>query len=366
MIWFINSFPKIPGWEKRTALSRKLQELSLTKKLFLVYSVFALYFLFYHEAHLPLFWMVGLALIGYLVSGILFWGIVFSFRKLETKIVLPAIFAEVGIERPTIKLVPWVEVGFFAFSVLACWLTGFFENRSGILFLLVYAAGVLSARLIDNKTYYKIGLLGLVILASGLISFKSLQKAEIFVAYSMFKPDFEQKDLSRWNYIEENRTLHNEDLKLSIHLPEDFYFHNPQNLNMEEKTGIGQIAGIISSSDSDPNRYPAIKIFFVPFRFDDESELLSEFKKFLDLQVQRGDIQELNELEREVFEDRYYGTFWTFYDVLRPRYAKTGMFFLAKHKQPYSLVFIIDESLIKGRRHEESVEKILSSVKIEE
>ncbi|WP_246048777.1 hypothetical protein [Leptospira sarikeiensis] len=322
--------------------------------------------MFYHEAHLPLLWMIGLALIGYLVSGILFWGIVFAFRKLETKIVLPAIFAEVGIERPTIKLVPWVEAGFFAFSILGCLLTGFFENRSGILFFSVYAVGVLSARLIDNKAYYKIGLLGILVLASGLISFKSLQRAEIFVAYSMFKPDFEQKDLSKWNFVEAERLLQNEDLKLSIHLPEDFYFHNPQNLNLEDKTGIGQIAGIISSSDSDPNRYPVVRIFFVPFRFDDDSELLSQFKKILDLQLQRGDIQELNELERESFEDRYYGTFWTFYDVLRPRYAKTGMFFLAKHKQPYSLVFIVDESLIKGRKHEESIEKILSSVKIEE
>ncbi|TGK03072.1 hypothetical protein EHQ53_06350 [Leptospira langatensis] len=366
MIWFINLLRKIPGWEKGTAALRRLQELSLTQKLFLVYSVFAIYFLLYHEAHLPLFWMIGLALVGYIASGFLFWGIVVAFRKLETKVELPAIFAEVGIARPTTKFVPWIEASFFLIPVLICFLTGFFENRSGILFLAVYAVLVLLIRLIENKVYYKIGLLGFLILAAGLSSFKALQLTEVWVAYIQFKPTFEEKDLTNWGFDESTRSLSNPDLKLSVHLPEDFYFHNPKDLGLESKTGVGQIAGIISTSETDWSRYPSIRIFYYPQRFEDDTQLVNDFKKFLDSLLERGDIQEVNELERESFEDRYYGKFWTFYDVLRPRYAKTGIFILSKHKEPYTLVFLISESLIKGRRHEESVEKILSSVKIEE
>ncbi|TGK21216.1 hypothetical protein EHO61_05055 [Leptospira fluminis] len=361
----MNLLRKIPGWEKGTLLLGKLQEFSFTKKLFIVYSIFALYFLLYHESHLPLFWMVSLALVGYLASTVLFWGIVYSYRKLEAKVVIPAIITEVGISRPTTALVPWIEAALFLISILICYSTEFFANRSGLLFFIIYCIGALSVRFLENKIYYKAGFLGVLILASGLGSFKALQFTENWVAYILFKPAFQEKDLTRWNFDETTRMVSNPDLKLSLKLPEDFYFHNPKNLTWENKTGTGQIAGIISTSDSDPNRYPYIRIFYVPQPYVEIDPLISEFKKYLDLLVSRGDIEELNELEHEDFDNRYSGKFWTFYDVLRPRYAKTGIFVLSETNEGDSLLFNVTESLIKDRRHEESVEAILTSVRRE-
>lgn len=362
MIWLMNLLRKVPGWEKGTTLLKKLQELSFTRKLFIVYSVFALYFLFYHESHLPLFWMISLALIGYLASTLLFWGIVFSYRKLESAVEVPAIFAEVGISRPPTALVPWIEAGLFLLSVLVCYLTEFFDNRSGILFFTIYCLCVFSVRFLENKIYYKAGFLGVLVLASGLGSFKALQFTEAWVAYLHFKPSFQEQNLTRWNFDESTRILSNPDLRLSLKLPEDFYFHNPKDLTWEDKTGTGQIAGVISTSDKDPNRYPYIRIFHTPQPYLEIDPLIAEFKKYLDLLVSRGDIEELNELEHEDFNNRYSGKFWTFYDVLHPRYAKTGIFVLSETNQGDSLLFHVTESLIKNRRHEESVETILSSV----
>ncbi len=306
--------------------------------------------------------MIALSLVGYISSGIFFWGMVFAYRKLEARVVVPAIFAEVGILRPTTELVPWVEASLFLISILICFVTGFFENRSGILFFVVYSVGVIFLRLIEDKLFYKIGLLGVLILAAGLFSFKALQLSETWVAYVLFKPAFEEQKVDDWKYDETTRILLNSDLRISIKLPEDFYFHNPKDLNLEDKTGVGQIVGAISTSDSDPNRYPSIRIFYFPHRFDDDAQLVGEFKKYLDLLLNRGDIQEVNELESETFEDRYVGKFWTFYDVLRPRYAKMGMLAFSENEGTDTFLFIISESLIKNRRHEESVEKILSSV----
>ncbi|MFB5650297.1 hypothetical protein ACE5IS_06605 [Leptospira wolffii] len=366
MIWFIKSLSRIPGWEKGTVLVRRLQELSLTSKLFLVYSVFAVYFLLYHESHLPLFWMISLSLVGYFASTFFFWLIVFAYRRLETRVVLPAIFAEVGISRPTTALVPWMEGGLFLISVLICYITGFFDNRSGILFFAVYSLGVVFLRLIEDKLFYKIGLLGILVLAAGLISFKALQLSETWVAYVLFKPAFEEKNAEDWKFDEQERIVSNAEFGIHFKLPEDFYFHNPKNLNLEDKTGVGQIIGAISSSDTDPSRYPSIRIFYFPHRYQNEDQLVSDFKKYLDLLTKRGDIQEVNELESETLNGRYVGKFWTLYDVLRPRYAKMGMFSLAHQNRSDTFMFVIAESLIKNRRHEESIESILTSVNVDQ
>lgn len=330
-----------------------------------MYSVFAVYFLLYHESHLPLFWMVSLATVGYIVSGIFFWGIVFTYRKLEAKVVVPAIFAEVGISRPTTALVPWIEAGIFIAAIAICYVTGFFENSSGILFFAIYSIGVIFLRLIRDKLFYKIGLLGVLVLAAGLFSFKALQLSETWAAYVLFKPAFEEKKADDWRFDSNERIVSNPDLQISFKLPEDFYFHNPKDLNLEDKTGVGQIVGAISTSDSDPNRYPSIRIFYFPNQFQNDEQLVSEFKKYMELLVSRGDIQEVNELESEVLGDRYVGKFWTFYDVLRPRYAKMGMLSLSDKKRPDTFLFIVTESLIKNRRHEEPVEALLNSVKID-
>ncbi|WP_207761463.1 hypothetical protein [Leptospira perolatii] len=359
----MNWLRAIPGWEKGTYYVRWLQELSLTKKLFVVYSIFAVYFLLYHESHLPILWMVGLAFIGYIVSAFLFWGIAFAYQSLESKKQLPDILVQVGLAKPTNVLVPWIETIYFFLSIFICYVSGFFANRSGILFVSVYSGVVLLLRLLNDKLYYKIGFLGILVLASGLGSFKSLQATEGWVAYMMLKPDFKEADLTNWKFDESERLLYNNDIHLSFKLPEDFYFHNPKDLSFEDKTGTGQIAGIISSSETDPNRYPYIKIFYYPETFTRFEEYVAGFKKYIEIKEKRGDIEEVNELTPENFGDKFIGQCWTYYDVLRPRYAKTGIFVYDDKNQSDTLLIQIAESLIKGRKHEESTEFILNNVR---
>ncbi|ASV09426.1 hypothetical protein B2G50_13445 [Leptospira interrogans serovar Canicola] len=119
-----------------------------------------------------------------------------------------------------------------------------------------------------------------MILTGGLLSFKILQQGEILTSYFLLKPTWEQKELTNWEYNLESRVLRNSNIQIQLSLPEDFYFHNPKNLTLKDQTGTGQIAGIISSSETDPNRYPSIRIFNFPEPFLEIDKIKPEFVKF--------------------------------------------------------------------------------------
>lgn len=85
----------------------------------------------------------------------------------------------------------------------------------------------------------------------------------------------------------------------------------------------------------------------------------------MDLSVNQGDMIEVHELGEENFEKKMDGVFWTYYDNLRPRYAKTGFFIVSGNQFPDSFLFHISESLVKGKVHEEPVERILRGFKRE-
>ncbi|RHX92212.1 hypothetical protein [Leptospira stimsonii] len=360
---------KIPGWKKLQTLRSKLQELSFLRKLFLIYSTVGISFLVLHESHLPLFFIIILVFGAYVVATCFFFLISFAFGKLlkEESIKQYQIGPDSAktIDTTRIVLNPITETIVFVACILLLLLTDFYSNRSGIFFIAVYSCVGLAFRFLESTVFYRIFLLGLLVLVGGLLSFKTLQKAEILTSYILFKPNWEEKELTNWSYDSESKVVKNEDIKVQLTLPEDFYFHNPKNLTLKDQTGTGQIAGIISSSETDPNRYPSIRIFYFPEPFLEIDKIKPEFQKFLDLAINQGDMVEVHELGEENFEKRMDGVFWTYYDNLRPRYAKTGFFISSGDKLPDSLLFHISESLVKGRQHEESVEKILQSVKRE-
>ncbi|MBM9576737.1 hypothetical protein JWG45_06165 [Leptospira sp. 201903070] len=360
---------KIPGWKKLQTFRLKLQELSFLRKLFLIYSLVGISFLILHESHLPVFFIFILVLGAYGVASAFFFLISFAFGKLlkEESVKQYQIGPDSAkaIDTTRIVLNPIVEAGVFVSCILLLLVTDFYSNRSGIFFIALYSAVGLTLRFLESTVFYRIFLLGLLVLTGGLLSFKTLQKAEILTSYILFKPNWEEKELTNWEYDAESRLVKNSDIQVQITLPEDFYFHNPKNLTLKDQTGTGQIAGIISSSETDPNRYPSIRIFYFPEPFLEIDKIRPEFQKFLDLAINQGDMIEVHELGEENFEKRMDGVFWTYYDNLRPRYAKTGFFISSGDKLPDSLLFHISESLVKGRQHEESVEKILQSVKRE-
>lgn len=347
----------------------KLQELSFLQKLYLIYSVIGVFFLLLHESHLPVFFIVLLVSGAFLIATGFFFLVSFAFGKLlKVEIVKKYEISSgsaIAYDASRIILNPIVETLIFLFCIVLLIFTDFYSNRSGIIFIAAYCCIGLALRFLENTVFYRISLLGLMILSAGLLSFKALQQAEILTSYILFKPNWEEKELTNWNYDSESRILRNQDIRLQLTLPEDFYFHNPKNLTLKDQTGTGQIAGIISSSETDPNRYPSIRMFYFPEPFLEIDKIKPEFQKFLDLAIHQGDMVEVHELGEENFEKRMDGVFWTYYDNLRPRYAKTGFFISSGDKLPDSFLIQVSESLVKGRQHEESVEKLLQSFKRE-
>ncbi|WP_061242713.1 hypothetical protein [Leptospira interrogans] len=360
---------KIPGWKKLKSLLVKVQQLSFLRKLYLAYSVIGISFLVLHENHLPILFILLLVSGAFIVASGFFFLISFAFGKLlkQESVKKYKIGPDSATTYDTIQIFlnPFAEITVFIFCIISLFFTDFYSNRSGVIFIVVYCSIGFILRFLESTVFYRISLLGLMILTGGLLSFKILQQGEILTSYLLFKPTWEQKELTNWEYNLESRILRNSNIQIQLSLPEDFYFHNPKNLTLKDQTGTGQIAGIISSSETDPNRYPSIRIFYFPEPFLEIDKIKPEFVKFLDLSVNQGEMVELHELGEENFEKRMDGVFWTYYDNLRPRYAKTGFFIASGDKLPDSFLFHISESLVKGRNHEESVEKILQSFKRE-
>ncbi|EMO85017.1 hypothetical protein [Leptospira santarosai] len=360
---------KIPGWKKLQFFLVKLQELSLLRKLYLAYSVIGISFLILHESHLPIFFILFLVVGAYSVTAVFFFVISFAFGKLlrHESVRKYKIGPDSATTYDTVRVLlnPIAEGIVFIFCISSLFFTDFYSNRSGVIFIAIYCVVGFILRFLESTVFYRISLLGLMVLTAGLLSFKALQQAEILTSYLLFKPTWEQKELTNWDYDSKSGILKNSDIRIQLSLPEDFYFHNPKNLTLKDQTGTGQIAGIISSSETDPNRYPSIRIFYFPEPSLEIDKIKPEFVKFLDLSVNQGDMIEVHELGEENFEKKMDGIFWTYYDNLRPRYAKTGFFIVSGNQLPDSFLFHISESLVKGKVHEEPVEKILRGFKRE-
>jgi hypothetical protein len=174
----------------------------------------------------------------------------------------------------------------------------------------------------------------------------------------------EELDLSKWEFNDQTRNLSNSTIKLELTIPEGLNFHNPKDLKMREKTGSGQIAGIISFSNTNPNSYPYIRIFYIPqFVKVDISTIREEYLRVMEFEKNQGEIEEIRELGERTFQTKNWkGNFWTFYDILRPRYSKRG-FYIVEREDGTSLVLDLCENLVKGQEHEDIIKNLLESVK---
>lgn len=206
----------------------------------------------------------------------------------------------------------------------------------------------------------------MLLTSSIFLSFQVIQKIEILANYLIFNSRVGKEEISleNWNFDESKSTWSNPEIPLEFVLPKEMTFFKPSNLSMKDKTGTGQIAGVIASSSKDPNRYPCIRIFYLPsFVIETEFDMVREMRSYLDFLVNQGEIEEIKDLgDLEFKEKNLPGRFWSFYDVMRPRIARTG-FYLYPLGNGARLILHITENEVKTSVHEESILAILLSLK---
>ncbi len=323
----------------------KITKGSPTAVVILAYIFISLPFFVYHEWHLPWHYISFLSLFAVILSGLLIYGTLFLVKAYW--------------QEPYHPLIEIAAVSIFIFSL---WLSEIFMFRAGNVFFVLFLLLLALVRLLKVDFFVKILFASILILGNGLLSFRGLQGVEIVSSYFLFKNKykFEEVDLNKWEKKENQ--YWNEEIKVGFNLTEEFIFYLPKDLELENKTGAGQIAGLIGSSDTDPNRYPFIRLFFfpsyVPFELD---QAVQEVSLLLKMQVSKQEIEDLQEIVTQEKTIVNIGSkFWTFYDSLRPRYAKTG-FILIETLNHDKILMHITENLEKGQDHEPGIETILKS-----
>jgi len=302
-------------------------------------------FFILHEWHLPWHYITFLTLFAVILGGILIYGTLFLIKTYWNE-----------------PYHPLIELGSILVFIFALWWSDIFVFRAGKVFFFMFMSLLILVRLLKLEFFVKILLASILLIGNGLISFRGLQGVEIASSYLLFKNKykFDEVDLNKWEKTETG--YWNEEIKFGFSLTEEFMFYLPKDLELENKTGAGQIAGIIGSSDNDPNRYPYIRIFYfpsyVPFELD---QAIQDISLLLKMQVSKQEIEDLQEIITEEKSIQNLGSkFWTFYDSLRPRYAKTG-FILIENLSHDKILLHITENLEKGQEHEIGVANILKS-----
>ncbi|MBM9590509.1 hypothetical protein JWG41_08660 [Leptospira sp. 201903075] len=319
-----------------------------TRNLLTLYALIAIPFFIYHESHLPWHYISALCFVSLCV------GLCITYASLY---VINRYWAE--------TFHPLIELGVAVIFIFALWLTEILVFEAGTVFLFLFIAITFLIRVLHLEAYARLLLAACLIASNALISFKALQGAEVLSAYLLFKNKYqiEEKDLNGWT-VTENNQYWNDELQFGFTLPEGFYFFKPENLTMENKTGAGQIAGLLAFSDHDAERYPFVRIFYFPdYLGFQENQAISEFSEFLKIQVSKGDIEDIQEIQQKELEPFIVTSkFWTFYDLLRPRYAKTG-FILVETSNHDKLLLHITENLEKGEIHEQGIREFLASIR---
>jgi hypothetical protein len=323
----------------------KITNHSTTILVVLAYVITSMPFFIYHEWHLPWHYILFLTLFAVLFGGILIYGTLYLIKTYWTN-----------------PYHPLIEIGVVVIFIFALWNSDVFLFRAGKVFFFMFMFVLLLVRALKVDFFLKILIASLLIIGNGLLSFRGLQAVEIASSYILFKNKykFEEVDLNKWEKTESG--YWNDEIKIGFSLNEEFIFYLPKDLELENKTGAGQIAGLIGSSDTDPNRYPFIRMFYfpsyVPFELEQASQEISELLK---MQVSKQEIEDLQEIVSEEKTIPNLGSkFWTFYDSLRPRYAKTG-FILIENLSNDKILLHITENLEKGQLHEPGIEAILKS-----
>lgn len=329
-------------------VAKKYNSLSFLTKIICAYTLLAVPFLYNHESHLPLMVVLILITTTLIVSILTFFVSIITLKYMFRH-----------------DFVFWQEVLYLVAIMGIVYAFGFLDNQAGIIFLFFVLLFLLFYRMIRGVVYYRIILVGMALFVNGLLTFKYLQFSEVY----LFNRTFEEKyvtnkiDLTQWIYDESTRTLKNQAIPITLKLPKDYFFHNPKDLQMKEKTGTGQIAGILSSAETDPNRYPFVRLFYVPLYIKvDVNTIHDEYTTILDFEKHQGNIEEIKNLGEHIHnEKKWSGNFWTFYDILRPRYSKTG-FYIYTLKDGSFLILDITENLVDQQFHETGIEEILNSI----
>jgi hypothetical protein len=314
------------------------------------YTLLAIPFLFYHEKHLPLPIILSLLTLAILVS------ILLAFVSFY---ILGWIFAWDYF---------WVtELFYFGISLVILFFLGILENRGGRVFLFFIFLLFLLFRQIKSKVYYRSILFGVAILINGLLTFQSIALGEEYLFHSMFKDKYETstEDFSKWNFNETTRILQNTSIPLEMKIPVGLFFHSPDSLSLKNKTGSGQIAGILSSSERDPNIYPYIRIFIISgYMAIDAGVVKTEYEQVLDFESQRGEIETIQFIDQHHPElhPNWEGFFWSFFDTMRPRYSKSG-FYLIGIKNGKHIVLDIRENKTEINFHEDVIQTTIDSIK---
>lgn len=330
-------------------LTKKFDSLSFLQKILFAYVSISIPFLFYHEKHLP-FFAVFILILSTLFISILTFLVFIQILKFLFKN----------------EFHPIYEILYFGIGIYIVYLFGFLDNQAGIIFLFFLGSIFMFYRILKLRVYYQIILIGVSIFINGLLSFKYLQYSEIFIFNKSLESKYanEKKDFSNWELDEKTNIATNKDIPISILKPEGFYFHNPKDLKQDETTGTGQILGIITDSIK-VNSYPQIRLFYIePLVNVDLSTLKEEFENILNFEKNQGSLEEIKYLAEHEFEKKWKGHFWTFYDIIRPRYSKTG-FYLINLKDGSSIILAITENLVEKEFHEEKINEMLKSIKTE-
>ncbi|MCB1157373.1 MAG: hypothetical protein KDK45_07710 [Leptospiraceae bacterium] len=332
-------------------LSTYWRQKSFSLRVSLIYICIVLPFIYYHEAHLPLPVITLLSSLTLIFSAICLIFTIFILRILFQK--------KTGI------LNFLQEFLFVSLVFLLLYIIGFLKQRPAVLFIFAYSFIVFLLKLLKEALYYRVALSGYAIFLNVFLSFAFLQFTELYTYRKLQEWRFGETNqrLSEWSFDEKNRLVANTNLPLYYKLPVDMFLHKVKDLSSDSRTGVGNLIGLISYSQVDPNLYPYIRFFLIPARYKPEvNKLQKEFEVLLKTKVNRGEIEELKFIgEREYKKKKWKGAFWTFYDRLRPRYSKTGYYLLPLSSGNF-IILEIRENLVKESFHQKEIREILKSL----
>lgn len=324
------------------------KSISFSKRLLVFYFLFSLPFWYYHERHLPIFFSIPLVSLAGLLSLLTLF---LSFFILSLFFKKPFTF--------------WLEIPYIGGILLFFHALGILENRGGLVFLFLVFLVFLLFRITKSKIYYQIILVGIAILANGLLSFQFLQKSEEILFQWVFHEKYREpvEEFWTWEYDESKKIWKNPSLPLSFQPGEEFVFHNPKDLKSKDMTGSGGIMGIINPSSKDPGIYPYLRFFLITgYNRADFSEIKEEFQKILEHEERKGEMESITSLgDIEEPKHKFPGHFWRFYDRLRPRYGKAG-FYLVRMGEGKVLIIDIREIYSEDSPHSEEIQKVLDSL----
>ena len=319
------------------------------QKTVLFFSLVTWFFLIWHEKHLP--WLFILLL----SSGALLSALILFF------------LLSLWIKATWHKFTFFQQITTLAAVFIVLYLTNFLSARGGWIFISFYLGIAAAFFGLGRKDYYYFAIVGLLVLTLSILTFSVLQYAEAYTSYrlSLARTGLQEETLENWIFDDKTRILQNQQLNLSVLLPEEMYHFNSSELSVKNKAGVGLLTLAISTSPTDPDRYPGIRLFYLPSSVQfDEAAMHREFTEYLSVQEKKNMLNELKELQP--YTDnilKLQGNFWVFYDLLRPRYAKTGYYILPLENKG-NLLIHITENLEKESYHEKVIEDIIESIKV--